>query len=52
MGNLIALCPVPVSEMDPQKKEEWTADILVEAGVTIPEEHITETLAEYLAKKK
>lgn len=52
MGDLIKLCPVPESEMSPQSKEEWTANILIESGVDIPDENVSETTKEYIANTK
>lgn len=52
LSALIKLCPVREDEMDPGKKEQWTADTLIEAGVEIDPEHVSPEIVEYLAKKK
>lgn len=38
LGALINLCPVPKDQMEPGKIESWTANILTQAGVEIPQE--------------
>lgn len=46
ISALIELCPVPKDQMDPQKVEEWTANILVESGVDVPQELMPEVADE------
>lgn len=41
LGALVKLCPVPAEEMDPQKVNNWTANIIVETGGELDEGVIT-----------
>ncbi|HSX27196.1 MAG TPA: hypothetical protein VLG25_00245 [Patescibacteria group bacterium] len=52
IGSLIRLCPVPESEMDPERKEQWTADILIEAGEDVSNMSMSEATAAYVESKK
>lgn len=38
LESLIQLCPVPHEEMDPQRIEVWSANILRESGIELPPE--------------
>lgn len=51
LNNLVALCPVPKDEMDTQKINNWTANILIESGQELPES-ITAFVDPETAKKK
>lgn len=52
LKNLVALCPVDEKDMDPLKKEQWTADMLIDAGYEISTDQLAEPVAEYVNAKK